>query len=279
MGFRRLVKTFFYCSLLLSAGCATTGMSSNNTRFADRGIIGFAWTVENNQIKIIRVAPNSAADKAGLLQGDIIVGYDNILIGNSKSARHQFAQKLRNSPNTSIQLRLLRGNEELNTTAHIHSTRGKAIDPIIDAVLYLVTEGEPVRIAILVTEISNSLPGTDLTSPQGIAWTKAIRQSNTTDTEQGLLTAFSDHKNFTLIDRGDLEKYFQEFRLQMSGAIDASTAKKLGMLSGASHLYTISFHRSAARRNHILDFSSHRLLEVETGTVLGSASFRDEFKP
>lgn len=279
LAFRCAPKTFFHGCILLLAGCASTGIPTDNTSLNQKGLLGLMWTVNNNQIIVTEVTPNTPAHKAGLRSGDIIIGHDSTIIGNAKSDRERFAQKLKNSPNTSIQLRLQRDNQELTLTAHIQSVPVGPLESVLWPIDFMLSEGEPVRLAIIVTDISNAILGSDPESPQGRAWISANRQLLTTSTEQAFLQAYSDRKNFTIIDRINLDKYFDELKLQMSGAIDSSTAKRLGMLSGATHILTVSSHRTLGAKKQMQENYFYRLLAIESGTVLGAASLTHEFNP
>ena len=91
------------------------------------------------------------------------------------------------------------------------------------------------------------------------------------------LGSFSEYPNFKLVDRSSLEKAFEELKFQISGAISDDSAKRLGMMAGASHICTINFTQYretfSSGATTYEERTLYRLIDVERGSVIAVQSF------
>lgn len=91
-----------------------------------------------------------------------------------------------------------------------------------------------------------------------------------------ITTFLAQNKNITLIERSLLEKVFQEQKIQVSGAVGADTAKKIGELTGANAIVSGTLSELA---NDEIELNA-RIIEVGTGKVIsaGQAVFKKDWK-
>jgi len=91
-----------------------------------------------------------------------------------------------------------------------------------------------------------------------------------------ITTFLAQNKNITLIERSLLEKVFQEQKIQVSGAVGADTAKKIGELTGATAIVSGTLSELA---NDEVELNA-RIIEVGTGKVIsaGQAVFKKDWK-
>ena len=86
--------------------------------------------------------------------------------------------------------------------------------------------------------------------------------------QERLLTALTERKGITLIERGQLKKVLGELNLEASGAMDESAVKKVGQLLGADAVVTGTLNDVKENRTEI----NARVVETETGKILAGAS-------
>lgn len=117
-----------------------------------------------------------------------------------------------------------------------------------------------VNILILAGTVTNGFPSTP-------GWAEGIRTGVVNSTTSRLLRKFSDKENFSLVDRSSIYEVLTEMKFQTTGAVSASDARKIGNLSGATHLLVIELNRFQERQG-LLDHITQKLIEVETGRVV-----------
>ena len=83
------------------------------------------------------------------------------------------------------------------------------------------------------------------------------------------------HKNFTIVDRHQIESVISELKLQGSGLVSKESRGQLGEILGASHLWFMSvnlvFYETKCRFSLM-----NRLVETESGKVVASMMLNDE---
>jgi curli biogenesis system outer membrane secretion channel CsgG len=78
-----------------------------------------------------------------------------------------------------------------------------------------------------------------------------------------LTTSFVNSESFKIIEREQLQKVVQEFKLSQSGIIDTSYAKQIGKITGADAIVT----GSVTKIGHDLRLDA-RIIDVESGIIL-----------
>ena len=91
-----------------------------------------------------------------------------------------------------------------------------------------------------------------------------------------ITTFLAQNKKITLTERSLLEKVFQEQQIQISGAVGADTAKKIGELTGANAIVSGTLSELA---NDEIELNA-RIIEVGTGKLIsaGQAVFKKDWK-
>ena len=82
-----------------------------------------------------------------------------------------------------------------------------------------------------------------------------------------LVADLSGVSGLTLVEREQVEKVYKEIALGQSGAVDETTAPKIGGMLGARYLLTGNY--TADRRTIIVQY---KLIDTQTGVILGSGS-------
>ena len=247
------------------------------TEIGTRGSIGIGFNHTDDGIQIAKVLPGGTAEGVGILPGDLIISYDNNKPLNDQPSRRQFVEHIWHSPGQSIELKIKRGDHILKVDPRIVARPLYAEQSVINAIVeILALQEKHVGIAFMVEKVVNTASFPDEMSRQ--RWEDGIRPSLLTKVESMFLNALGWSNNFHVVDRSTLEEAFKEQRLQLSGAIDSATAKRIGQMVGASHLCLISLSRFNEGYNSFTDELALRLIDVESGTVSASSVERLKLK-
>lgn len=94
------------------------------------------------------------------------------------------------------------------------------------------------------------------------------KSQGSTIIQERLTTILAQNKNITLIERKLIEKVFSELKLQLSGAVDEGTGKKLGKLLGADAILTGTINEIRDNKVEV----NARIIQAETGKILSAAN-------
>ena len=86
--------------------------------------------------------------------------------------------------------------------------------------------------------------------------------------QERLTTLLAQNKKVTLIERSLLKKVMEELKLQVSGAMDEETVKKLGKMLGADAVVTGTLNDLKDGQTEV----NARIVEAETGKILSAAN-------
>lgn len=108
-------------------------------------------------------------------------------------------------------------------------------------------------------------------------WTKNCVSMKQAETESSLLKKFGDNKRFKLVDRGALDKVFDELALSAKPEISDDTRLQIGKLTSATHILLVQFTRSEVGEDTQDNFAE-KLIGVENGELLSSLIFMRAFR-
>jgi hypothetical protein len=135
-----------------------------------------------------------------------------------------------------------------------------------------ISEGKRVSLAILVK--CSTVFSQDHAHQYGVdpdLWNKACASRIENLFIQGYLDEFAKFKNFTVVDRGTLDKIYDELALSANPEISEETRLKIGSLTSATHiLVTSSMRTLGTGPGKYNDELSSRLIEVETGKIIAA---------
>lgn len=279
-------RTIYLClfSIIILSGCATvfnqTGnqpsqqfqilIKENPESFVERSIFG-VYVIENynKEIEIYKISKQSIATNADVRVGDVIVSVDNMEIKN-RSELFSYIYERKN-PGGTIEI-VLKRNEILLTRSITPKTQHIFKDTY--ALLYEIVknDNEPINLAIVADSFNNVYL-------QGIVleqWKTVTKTLFINSWENYYLSFFTPERYFSLIDREKVNNVLNEQKMQYSGSINPETQQKLGEMLGASHLLIIDFSRVYVSNVEALDIETHKLIEIKSGKVLASISFRSK---
>jgi len=75
------------------------------------------------------------------------------------------------------------------------------------------------------------------------------------------------HPNAGVVDRSELDRIIREQELQLSELVDTKTLVRIGALTGANYIITLSFTRNCGVPGVYTDSELRKLIEVENGLV------------
>jgi len=254
--------------LLILSACRTIPPKNDLTQVSSRGGIGIGFNHTPEGLLISKVLPGSSAEKAGINPGDLIVSCDNIPL-NDQPDRRDCIEHIWHSPGQTVALKIKRGDRSLNFKPLITPTPIYSEYAIIYAIVeMLALQERHVVVALLVGKVINNAYFPD--ENYRLRWQDAISSSLLTQNESNLLNSLGSYNDFHIVDRSTLEAAFKEQKLQLSGAIDAATAKRIGQMLGASHILLLGLSRFNNGDNSFTDEVTGRLIDVEDGTVVAT---------
>ena len=273
MGTRAFRRWAFLASLPLVGACAAPQIESQQSL----GHVGHMGTVicpADEGLKILQVAPRSAAEKAGIKEGDILTGYRGLDLARPEN-RLELLWDIRNGEGKLLELTLKRGGTSLTLKAAPTRKELYPQDELSSALRDEVETGRKVSVAIVVTLINHAAPELFKNAPALEAW-KAGMKDSTGNLFEGLLLnkGLMRCGNYSVADRDKTKQVLEELHFQMSGAVSPETTRQLGKLVGASHLLFVSLTRFRQASGSYEDVITTRLVAVETGTVAASVRFR-----
>lgn len=207
----------------------------------------------------------SPAKKAGIEVGDILRAVDEIPFESHRQFRELILEK---NPGETISLSVERRGKPLSFDVALGSRNIPYHTyvrlPMLWTLEDLVNQGEPVRLSVIMGEIS-----ADMKNKYRLKkWRRSVEPEILAYYENGLIRLFKQ-PNFFLIDRHMTEELLKGEQLSMEGSISQETNTKLGEMLGLTHIMIIDYSRTR-EEDKIRDTEALRLIEVDTGRVLES---------
>jgi membrane-associated protease RseP (regulator of RpoE activity) len=270
----------FLIVFLVLSGCALLRTQNDLRQIGTKGMLGIAPLPEKDGVRVHSLDPRSPAGKAGFQINDLIVSFEGSGI-QSKEDRIKMWQQIYLSPGQQMSFGIIRRGSPKSINVVLGSTPLYAELQVFDKINRLLVEDErPIAVATIVEKVINTLPLDPAeTHSARQQWSDSARTSLLNETENLLLTKYGQSINFKVVDRSVLEKVFEEQKFQISGAADSATARRLGQLTGATHLLLFDFSRLPETNTSYVDVRNMRLIDVETGAVVASSSYRESRHP
>ena len=205
----------------------------------------------------------SPAKKAGIEVGDIIRAVDLIPLESHRQFRELVLEK---NPEETISLSVDRRGKPLSFDVALGSRNIPYHTyvrlPMLWTLEDLVNQGEPVRLSVVIGEIS-----ADMENKYRLKkWRRSAEPEILAYYENGLMKLFKQ-PNFFLIDKHMAAELLKGEQLGMEGSISQETRTKLGEMLGLTHIMIIDYFRTY-EEDRIRDTEALRLIEVGTGRVL-----------
>ena len=268
-------------SICLIMGCVSTPAKIENSKasllyqkliqdnpqsFIEKAYVG-AWVTKNskNEFEIAFIAKNSPAALVDVRVGDIIESIDNLTFRDRAELLRFYDRK---EPGDEVNAVIKRNGILINKKVRFglhHFTND------LYALMKLVATEEPVRLAVVVGDISNVYLQ-DKTMLD--LWTRGMKPILVSNWENTNLQFFKHEPLFSVIDRHKTETLLNELMFQQSGVLKSETQTKLGEILGATHLLVIDFSRFYISSVAVTDVETHKLIEVKSGKVLANALFK-----
>ena len=164
------------------------------------------------------------------------------------------------NPGDHVLLVINRNGQQINFDIE---TRMMKVPPTVIIMRKLLYGNNKVVIAIIVSEVKNSFPNVPMD------WADSVRNNLQSKYESNLLSDFGQIENFSVVDRSRLKQILDEFQFSQSGFVSDKLRVKIGEMTGATHIFDISFSRFRGRHpNEKDDTLNARLIEIESGKVL-----------
>jgi hypothetical protein len=269
-----------YPRLLLAAalltGCAAPGIQKPLDRI---GYLGMGLCPAADGIQIVKINSDTPAEKARLKSGDIIIGYGGLDLSRPES-RQRLLWDIRDGAGKKIELTVKRGAKTLTLKPVPDAKDLYPADALKAALSDEIVTGRGVAVAVIVEQINHTKPEFFGNAAALESWKTNMKNTLENNFENLLLNKlFLRCGNYKVADRRTTDQVLREQGFQMTGAVSAETAKDMGKLVGASHLLFLNFTRSQQSSGVYEDDTNARLVNVETGTVLASARFRQSIEP
>ena len=206
---------------------------------------------------------NSPAWKVGLKIGDIVKAVDGVTV-TSFSDFNSVLRKI--PPDSIVPVRIKRKDRE-----NIYKVRTvKNFTPEVNFILDSLARGKKVSLAVIVGKVSNAIP-----LPRRIKldeWKTGIASQLESGVESTYVQCREVYDNFSLVDRNRIRKVLDELDFQTTDYVSDATRIEIGELTGATDLLIVEFSRFPWSYRGHLDIISKKLIDIETGEILTSAS-------
>jgi hypothetical protein len=214
-----------------------------------------------NKLEIIFLDKQSDAALEGFKEGDIISGFDDVVILN----KHQYFEIINNKkPNEIIKLTVTRNGEFITKQIRLKSL-------LLPNTLYVIMKAaynsEQVVLAPIVGEFNVAGVGNQ---EERDRFKKPMMRQLLSDVEGIWIKLLGNENNFRMVDRNDIDSIMSELKFQQSGLISRETQLKLGNMIGATHLLIIDYSFMQLNRNEFSYTITQKLVEIETGKVLAT---------
>jgi len=263
-------------AVALLTGCAAPDIQKPLDRI---GYLGMGLCPVSDGIQIVKVNADSPAEKARLKAGDTITGYGGQDMSRPES-RQRLLWDIRDGAGKKFELTVKRGTKVLTLKPTPDSKDLYPADALKAALSDEIVTGRGVAVAVIVEQINHTNPEFFPNAAALEAWKTGMKNTLGNNFENLLLNKlFLRCGNYSVADRSKTDQVLKELGFQMTGAVSAETSKEVGKMTGASHLLFLNFTRFQQPSGAYEDDTNARLVNVENGTVLASARFRQSVEP
>jgi membrane-associated protease RseP (regulator of RpoE activity) len=236
----------------------------------DVGSCGFKTKVINGEITVLSVKESSPAQKAGMIEGDIIISTDG------KEGNKEYIKSInKKKKGDKVLLKIKRDNNYIDIEIEPQIIPMSVVALKLQEIL-LVDEIRKVDLAVVVTKVTTNLTVTKTFDERARErWIENQKSSLLSSMERVILRTFGDIENFSLIDRGRLKTVLDEINFGESGYVSDTARVKIGKLTGATHIIAVEYSRYKSGLSY-KDSLTQRLIDVETGKILSVGIDRTE---
>jgi hypothetical protein len=270
---------FSFCLPLLfscasHSDIANTDRSLNNpsqiqkpqgTNYVPNYYFGFIIQQSKDGILIAEIPPydgNNPAKVAGLQVGDVIVSANGKKLTAGELCRNVFF----GNSGQDILFRINRNGQMVDCI--ITPRLFEYLPPITKKITELLSceNRNKVSIAVIVLEAKDNA-SFFLDAVSQYDWEKSLKYGVQGIMEDHLLSVFGGNNYFSLVDRLNVDKILEEYKFIMTGLISEEARVKIGKMTGATHLITITYQRT--KKNDSCAFNVNaRLIDIESGEIL-----------
>jgi membrane-associated protease RseP (regulator of RpoE activity) len=265
-----ILSTLLISVILNSCAAIPTAKKTWKRDTTDVGRCGFKSKVVNGEITVLSVKESSPAEKAGIIEGDIIISADG------KRGSKEYIKSMNNKKKgDKILFKIRRGNNHIDIEMEPQIISIPVVALKLQEILY-EDEKRKVNLAVFVTKVEMNVPLSKTFDEKARErWIETTKSQSLVSFERVILRAFGDAENFSLIDRGRLKTVFDEINFGESGYVSDAARVKIGKLTGATHIIALEHSRYSSGRSY-QDSVTQRLIDVETGKILSIGIDRTE---
>lgn len=252
----RRISILILCIILFSGCAGVRTQRAPEGNFVEVARIGIDPVDIYNKVVVKALVKDSAAEISGVKPGDIIVSADGKIFTTTK----EFMSLMDNKKGGDhVLLVINRNGQQINFNIEPKVLKARPTLLMIRKLLY---ENNKVAVATIVGEVKNSFPNVPMD------WAGSTRNNLQSREESVLLSAFGKNANFSVVDRSRLKQILDEFEFSQIGFVSDKLRVKIGEMTGATHIFDISFSRFRGRTNDKDDILNARLIAIESGKVL-----------
>jgi predicted metalloprotease with PDZ domain len=220
----RRISILILCIIQFSGCGGLRTQREPEGNFVEVARIGVNTIDINNKLVVKALQKDSPAELSGIKRGDIIVSADGKIITTMKAFRSLMDNKNRGDH---VFLVINRNGQQINFDIELRVIKVRPTQIIIEK---LLDENNKVSIAAIVSEVKNSFENVSKD------WADSIRNNLQSRHESGLLSAFGQNKNFSVVDRSRLKQILDEFQFSQIGFVSDKLRAKIGEMTGATHI-------------------------------------------
>jgi membrane-associated protease RseP (regulator of RpoE activity) len=265
-----ILSTLLISAILNSCAAIPTPKKTWKRDTIDVGRCGFKSKVINGEIIVLSVKESSPAEKAGIIEGDIIISADG-----KRGSKEYFKSMNKKKKGDKVLFKVKRVNNYIDIEMEPQIVSLPVVALKLQEILS-EDEKRKVNLAVFVTKVEMNIAASKTFDESARErWIENAKTQSLVSFERVVLRAFGDFENFSLIDRGRLNTIFDEINFGESGYVSDAARVKIGKLTGATHIIALEHSRYSSGRSY-QDTATQRLIDVETGKILSVGIDRTE---